>query len=131
MTLLNSTFDGKGYGGWKRSVLIALLTKNKLGFIDGTYQAPTIGSVNHKLWGRCNDMVISWLLNSLSKEIAGSVLYSNSAKELWTDLENRFGQANGAKLYHLQRELNDLVQGSPDVVGYFTKIKLLWDELDY
>ncbi|XP_019260086.1 PREDICTED: uncharacterized protein LOC109238110 [Nicotiana attenuata] len=75
-------------------------------------------------------MVLSWLLNSLSKEIADSVICSRTAKDLWTDLEDRFGQSNGANLYHLQKELNDLVQGSNDLAGYFTKVKRLWDELD-
>ncbi|KAH0683220.1 hypothetical protein KY289_020972 [Solanum tuberosum] len=83
-----------------------------------------------KLWKRYNDMVLSWLLNSLSKEIADSVSYSKIAKDLWKELEDRFGQSNGAQLYHLQKELSDLVQGSNDIVGYFTKIKSLWDELD-
>lgn len=75
-------------------------------------------------------MVISWLLNSLSKNIADSVIYSKTTKDLWEDLEDRFGQLNGAKLYHLQKELSDLVQRSSDIAGYFTKIKRLWDELD-
>ncbi|XP_059298102.1 uncharacterized protein LOC132050755 [Lycium ferocissimum] len=79
---------------------------------------------------RCNDMVTSWLLNSLSKDIADSVIYSKTAKDLYTDLEQRFGQSNGAKLFHLQKELSDIVQGNTDVAGYFTKIKRLWDELD-
>ncbi|XP_070026075.1 uncharacterized protein [Nicotiana sylvestris] len=75
-------------------------------------------------------MVTSWLLNSLSKVIADRVLYSKITKDLWTDLEHRFGQPNGAKLYHPQKELADLAQGSFDIPGYFTKIKGLWDELD-
>lgn len=130
MNLVNSTFDGKRYGGWRRSVLIALSTKNKLSFIDGSYVAPSVDAPEFKLWSRCNDMVLSWLLNSLSKEISDSVIYSKTAKDLWTDLKDKFGQSNGAKLYHLQKELSDLVQGSSDVAGYFTKIKRLSDELD-
>ncbi|XP_059295423.1 uncharacterized protein LOC132048752 [Lycium ferocissimum] len=75
-------------------------------------------------------MVTSWLLNSLSKDIADSVIYSRTAKELWIDLEQRFGQSNGAKLYHLQKEISGLAQGSTDIAGYFTRLKRLWDELD-
>ncbi|XP_055814223.1 uncharacterized protein LOC129883625 [Solanum dulcamara] len=130
MNLVNFTFDGKGYGGWRRSVLIALSAKNKIDFIDGTCKEPAIDSTNHKLWSRCNDIVLSWLLNSLSKEISDSVIYSKTTKALWTDLEERFDQSNGAKLYHLQKELSDLVQGSNDIATYFTKLKKLWDELD-
>ncbi|XP_059310549.1 uncharacterized protein LOC132061883 [Lycium ferocissimum] len=44
--------------------------------------------------------------------------------------EQRFGKSNGAKLYHLQKELSSLVQGNSDIARYFTKLKRLWDELD-
>lgn len=85
MNLVSTIFDGRSYGGWRRGVIIALSAKNKLGFIDGSLDVPT--DINfQKAWSRCNDMVLSWLLNSLSKEIAESVLYSKSAKVLWSDL---------------------------------------------
>ncbi|KAH0684608.1 hypothetical protein KY290_020928 [Solanum tuberosum] len=130
MSLINGVFDGRGYQGWRRSILIALSAKNKLGFINGGCSEPAATASDFSLWNRCNDMVTSWLLNSLSKDIAHSVIYSRTAKDLWTDLEQRFGQSNGAKLYHLQKEMTGLMQGSSDIAGYFTKLKRLWDELD-
>nr|XP_009621916.1 uncharacterized protein LOC104113454 [Nicotiana tomentosiformis] len=75
-------------------------------------------------------MVISWILNALSKDITDSVMYSKIAKELCDSLEHRFGRSNGAKLYHLQKELSGLVRGNSDIAAYFTKLKRLWDELD-
>lgn len=125
MNLINSTFDGRGFAGWRRSILIALSAKKKLGFINGVCKAP-----DYEQWSYCNDMVMSWLLNALSKDIGDSVIYSKTAKELWESLEQRFGRSNGAKLYHLQKEISSLVQGNNDVAGYFTKLKRLWDELD-
>lgn len=89
MVLVNTPFDGRGFAGQRRSILITLSAKNKLGFIDGAC---------FRLWTRCNKMVISWLLKSFSKDIADSVLYSRTTKDLWTDLEHRFGQPNGVKL---------------------------------
>ncbi|XP_059290878.1 uncharacterized protein LOC132044419 [Lycium ferocissimum] len=130
MSLVSSVFDGRGYGGWKIGVIIALLVKNKLGFTDGSIAVPTSDPILMKVWIRCNDMVLSWLLNSLSKEIAESVLYSVSAKDLWRDLEERFGQANGAKLFQIQKDLNAVTQGNTSVSTYLTKMKSLWDELD-
>lgn len=76
--------------------MIALSAKNKIGFIDGTHKERTSESPNFKLWSRCNDMVLSWLLNSLSKHIGDSVIYSKIAKDLWEELEDRFGQSNEA-----------------------------------
>lgn len=54
-------------------------------------------------------MVLTWLLNSLSKEIAESVIYSQTAAKLWDELEERYGQADGTKLFQLQRELNNMI----------------------
>lgn len=75
-------------------------------------------------------MVISWLLNTFSKEIAESVLYSKIAREIWLELEERFGQSNGPHHYHLQKEISQTSQGNLDIAGYYTKLKRLWDELD-
>lgn len=130
MTLVNSLFNGKCFTGWSRAFVIALSAKNKLGFIDGSAVESYANSQDHKGWSRCNDMVISWILNSLSKDIAKSVLYSKTAKEIWKDLATRFEQCNGAQLYQLQKELSDAKQGGSDITGYFTKVKRLWDELD-
>nr|XP_033511079.1 uncharacterized protein LOC117275862 [Nicotiana tomentosiformis] len=110
MLLVNTPFDSKGCGVWHRGILIALSAKNKVGFIDGTFLKPKISCDSIKSWTRTNDMVISWLLNTLTKEIAESVLYSKTAREIWLELEERFGQSNGPQLYHLQKEINEPVQ---------------------
>ncbi|XP_052479621.1 uncharacterized protein LOC128034818 [Gossypium raimondii] len=44
---------------------MALLSKNKLKFIDGTIQAPTATGPFFPAWERCNTMVISWLHHSI------------------------------------------------------------------
>ncbi|KAF3634331.1 hypothetical protein FXO37_26543 [Capsicum annuum] len=90
IVLVNTPFTGRGFAGWRRSILISLSAKNKLGFIDDACPAPSSTDVSFRLWNRCNDMVIFWLLNSLSKDIADSVLYSRTTKDLWIDLEHRF-----------------------------------------
>ncbi|XP_019230700.1 PREDICTED: uncharacterized protein LOC109211608 [Nicotiana attenuata] len=73
-------------------------------------------------------MVTSWILNSLAKEISDSVEYVNDSVELWRELEDRYDQTNGAKLYLIQKEINDLVQESLDITAYYTR-KKLWEEL--
>nr|XP_016508986.1 PREDICTED: uncharacterized protein LOC107826512 [Nicotiana tabacum] len=130
MTLVNTMFDGRGYSRWRRSILMSLSAKKKLGFINGACLSPDLKSPDHEQWSCVNDMVISLILNALSKDIADSVIYSKTAKELWDSLEQRFGRSNGAKLYHLQKELSGLVQGNSNIAAYFTKLKRLWDELD-
>lgn len=109
---------------------IALSTKSKLFFVDGSLTSPEHTSPNLKKWTKCNDMVMSWILNVLSKNIAYSVIYAKSARQMWLELEERFGQVNGAKLYHVKKEISNVSQGTNDIASYFTKVKSLWDELD-
>nr|XP_016444664.1 PREDICTED: uncharacterized protein LOC107769920 [Nicotiana tabacum] len=77
---------------------------------------PGMNLVNTSFGGRC---IGEWHI-----EIGESVICSKTAKDLWDDLEDRFDQSNGAKMYHLQKELSDLVQGSSDVAGCGGKIKM-------
>lgn len=108
----------------------ALSVKNKLSFINGECRKPPPNSPLCRQWERCDDMVTSWILNSLSKEIADSVEYVCDSLELWSELSDRYDQTNGAKLYQIQQEINDLSQGTLDVTGYYTKLKKLWEELN-
>jgi len=68
------------------------------------------------------------LLHSIRKYIATSVLFCSTAKQVWEELELRYGQSQGTKIFQLQREINNLSQGSSLVSEYFTKCKILWDE---
>ncbi|XP_042974886.1 uncharacterized protein LOC122306524 [Carya illinoinensis] len=76
-------------------------------------------------------MILSWILNSLSKEIAASVIYVESAKEMWSDLQERFSQGNGPQIFGLQKTISSLMQNDLSISAYFTQIKGLWDELNY
>lgn len=81
-TLSLVPFDGIGYRSWRRGVLRSLSVKNKLGFINGECKKPASNNPNFRQWKRCDDMVTSWILNFLSREIADSVEYVGDDLEL-------------------------------------------------
>ena len=74
-------------------------------------------------------MVLSWLLNSLSKEISTSVIYLETTFEVWQDLKERFSQSNGPRVYQLQKAIASLNQEQSSVSAFYTKLKGLWDKL--
>ncbi|XP_070035534.1 uncharacterized protein [Nicotiana tomentosiformis] len=88
--LASVPFSGIGYRSWRRSVMHGLSVKNKLGFISGECKSLEPQSQRFRQWERCDDMVTSWILNSLSKDIADSVEYANNVVELWIELEDRY-----------------------------------------
>lgn len=97
--------------------------------IYGSLVKPPANTPLHAFWHRCNDMVLSWLLNSISSEIRDSVVYFSSAKEIWDDLLTRFLQSNVPRIFQLKKDLTALNQGSLSITAYFTKMRNLTDEL--
>ncbi|KAK4411815.1 Retrovirus-related Pol polyprotein from transposon RE1 [Sesamum angolense] len=123
--------EDRGATKSKVSELLELQSSDHPGFITGKCVRPDENSDDFEKWMRVDCMVISWLLNSISKDIVDAFLYTAFAHDLWTELEQRFGECNGPLLYQIQREIASISQGALSVTGYFTKLKQLWDELTY
>ncbi|XP_021852608.2 uncharacterized protein [Spinacia oleracea] len=132
--LVNIEFEGEGksFSDWRRSMMIALSARNKLCFVDGSLNQLAANSTNYRMWIRCNDLVISWILASLEPSVARSVLCLKTARAIWLDLEERYYcRESGPQLFYVQQQLGELTQGDDEeVASFFTKIKLLWDQLD-
>lgn len=129
LSLVSQPLIGDNYSSCSRSMLIALTVKNKVGFIDGSIMAPDATDSLFQSWIRNNNVVISWILNSVSKEISASIMFVNSAVEISNDLRERFQQSNGPRIFQLHREIVNLNQENMSVSVHFTKLKSLWDEL--
>ncbi|XP_010556442.1 PREDICTED: uncharacterized protein LOC104825771 isoform X2 [Tarenaya hassleriana] len=130
VSLITEKLTGEpNYNVWSRSMTKALNAKNKLGFIDGSIPPPSVSDLHFGSWSRCNDLVCTWLNNSVSSDIAGLVIYFDNARDIWVNLENRFKQKNVSKIYNIQQQLDLLHQGSLDLNSYYTKLNSLWEEL--
>lgn len=55
--------------------MITLSAKNKLGFVDRSCVKPAATYTPLSAWTRCDNMVMSWLLNSMSTETRNNVVY--------------------------------------------------------
>ncbi|CAA0809796.1 Unknown protein, partial [Striga hermonthica] len=126
--LVSHQLEGNNFLSWKRSMMIALGAKTKLGFINGEIEQPNLNDERYAAWRKVDWTVLSWILNSLSKDIAESFLYAENSKELWEDICQRYGENNGPMRYKVQREISGLTQGNSSVMEYFNKLKKLWDE---
>ncbi|XP_074351589.1 uncharacterized protein LOC141690714 [Apium graveolens] len=109
---------------------LTLSAKNKLGFVNGDIVEPEKNAVEYKLWERCNDLVISWILFNLDESIAKSVLFMRTAKEIWDDIEERFGYALMTQIYSLEQQMLEISQGQDSISEFFTKMKTIWDGIN-
>lgn len=131
MNLVSQPFNGDNSIAWSHSMMIALSAKNKIGFINGSIKSPyDCDSDLLSAWIRSNSIVISWILNSVSKDISASIIFSESAADIWNDRHDRFQQSNGPRVFQLHRDLACLAQKQESVSIYFTKLKKIWEELE-
>uniref|UniRef100_A0A7C9DJJ1 Retrotransposon Copia-like N-terminal domain-containing protein n=1 Tax=Opuntia streptacantha TaxID=393608 RepID=A0A7C9DJJ1_OPUST len=128
LSLVADLFNGEDFENWRRSVTVALSAKQKLSLVDGSYKKPDASSPLLPYWQRCNDMVISWLLNSLHKNVRESVLFHNTASDIWDELNDRYGQSNKARLFQAQKAVSCMTQEDQDIANFFNKARKAWDE---
>ena len=92
MVLVTAPLTRSNYLTWSRSMKISLIAKQKLGFVNGKCVQPDMNSKEYEAWLRADSMVISWILNFISKDIVDAFLYTNLQKNcgmnLVKDLEN-------------------------------------------
>ncbi|XP_062100902.1 uncharacterized protein LOC133806830 [Humulus lupulus] len=78
-------------------------------FVDGTLPKPPTTDPNSS-WSRCHSMVMSWILNSISKEIRDSVMYLKTVPAIWQDITDRFSEENGPRIFELKQVLQFLTR---------------------
>ncbi|XP_057550589.1 uncharacterized protein LOC130828642 [Amaranthus tricolor] len=89
------------FNEWSHAIRIALCSRRKFGFLDGSIE------------------VKSMLSN-----------YDN-AKKLWDDLHERFCLVYGPRIQQIKSEINSCEQTKTmSVAVYYSKLSVLWDELD-
>nr|XP_029146270.1 uncharacterized protein LOC114924845 [Arachis hypogaea] len=128
--LILVTLNAHNYSSWSRAMLLALKSKNKLKFIDGSIIKPNENDPLFEAWERCNTYIVSWINLSLSPNIAGSVIWNNNASDLWRDLRRRYYQGDKFRVAELQEELFQLKQRDASITAYYTKLKSIWKDLD-
>ncbi|GAU44272.1 hypothetical protein TSUD_133180 [Trifolium subterraneum] len=111
-------------------MVMTLKSKNKLRFVNGTLPRPDDEDHDSLAWDMCNTMIMSWISNAFDTDISQSVLWMDTASQIWQDLKEIFYQGDVFRISDIQEEIYNLKQGDSSVSAYYTKMKKLWQELD-
>ncbi|XP_021717245.1 uncharacterized protein LOC110685089 [Chenopodium quinoa] len=118
------------YNEWSHAIFIALSSRRKFGFLDGTITSYAPPCTKDD-WITIHCMLVSWLMNTIAPEVRSMLSYYDNAKKLWDDLQERFGLVNGPRIQQLKSEISRCEQPkSMSVAVYYSKLSVLWDELD-
>ncbi|XP_042950334.1 uncharacterized protein LOC122282449 [Carya illinoinensis] len=127
--IITPSLTGSNHLTWHRSFTLAISIKNRMGFLDGSILTPNLAYSLYVPWLHCNNLILSWILNSISKEIASNVFYISFANEVWEKLKTHFAQPDNVRIFQLQQQLSTIVQGTQMVSEYFTQLNGVWEEL--
>ncbi|XP_019457556.1 PREDICTED: uncharacterized protein LOC109357954 [Lupinus angustifolius] len=89
INLVKEYLTRANYHSWFRDILMALKTKNKLQFIDGSLPKSNLEDPNFGVWDRCNTIVMSSIKHSLDRSICQSVHWLKTTYDIWKDLKER------------------------------------------
>jgi len=68
------------------------------------------------------------LINAVVKDIGRIILFSTTARDVWLQFEQRFGEADGTRIFRVLRDLYVVSQNNLSIADYFTQIKNMWDD---
>jgi len=63
-------------------MLTTLSAKNKSQFVNGSAKKPEKENSLFNAWQRCNDMVVSWIVHSVSSNIRQSILWMENVEDI-------------------------------------------------
>lgn len=110
-----------------------MILKNKFHFVDGTIGILSPDDLNYDAWERCNNLIRSLLVSSISPPIAQTVVFLDRAVDVWNELRERFPKADRIRIADLQNNIFTLRQGTSSVIEYYTALKSFgrnWNIID-
>ncbi|KAJ0836374.1 putative transcription factor interactor and regulator CCHC(Zn) family [Helianthus annuus] len=118
------------YAIWSNAMTLALQIKNKVGFIDGKCVRPTNNDALANQWDRCNSIVLSWILNSISEELYQGQFFSKSPVDVWGELKETYSKIDGSVIFNLHHKINSVSQNGLSVSKYYHKLNSMWRQFD-
>jgi gag-polypeptide of LTR copia-type len=124
----------ENYLSWKYLVLPHIRGHDLFDFLDGSHPAPPetiITGFNqaYKIWSRQDQLLLAWLLGSISESIVSQVVHCTTSTSLWTKLHHRFSSQSQASIMDLKMQLYSLQKGHLSMQNYLDKKRSLADRL--
>jgi hypothetical protein len=131
LTIVSIKLKGTdNYNVWANAMELALRVKNKFGFVDNTCVKSETDNVLSGQWDRCNSVVLSWILNSISDELFVGQIFSKLASDVWKELKETYSKVDGSVIFKLHQHICLLKQNGSSISDYYHKLSSMWRQLD-
>lgn len=133
---------------WRSQFMPLLKGHNLMGFIDGTNPCPPIfvsaakddGSKSKEddspslnpdyvSWSRQDQLLLSWILSSLTEGVHAQVVGLSTSYEVWHHLATTYASTSKARIMQLRLQLHQLKKGADTMSEFLLKAKSIADQL--
>ena len=132
--------DRSNYLLWKAQILPPLRIANVTGYVDGTCPTPARllppddkgeRAVNpeYATWYRQDQIVLSYLLASLSDEVLQQVHQLDTSRAIWSHVEEMYTAHCRASIVQIKLDMAVFRKGTLSMADYFAKIRANADPL--
>lgn len=90
--------NGLNYDEWALNFRMALSSRKKFGFLDGSIPKPVAGSPELEDWIANNHLFVGWIKQTIEPKIHTTISTREVAKDLWDIIKKRFSVKSGARL---------------------------------
>ena len=123
--------NGQNYLQWSQSVMMFICRKGRDDYLTGVAVPPSKEDPKYRTWKLENNMVMSWLINSMTNEIGENFLLYLTAKDIWDAAKETYSSFdNSSELFAVESILHDLRQGDLTITQYFNTLTRNWQQLD-
>uniref|UniRef100_A0A803Q9W1 Integrase catalytic domain-containing protein n=1 Tax=Cannabis sativa TaxID=3483 RepID=A0A803Q9W1_CANSA len=123
---------------WKQQVLAAIKGNRLLKFIKETPPAEFLTAEDRAMnrvnqafvdWEVQDQLLVSWLLSSMTESLLTRMVGCNSAQQIWSTLEKHFTLQVSSKILEFRTKLQNLRKGTLSLNDYLLKVKQTVDLL--
>ncbi|CAL8161639.1 unnamed protein product [Prunus armeniaca] len=121
--------DRTNYSLWLAQSLPIFRSRDLMGFVDGYHECPpkhlsgsTTVNPAYTTWIQQNQLILSWINNSLSQSVLSTVSRNQTSRSTWLALERRYASTSQNRILHLRNELIRTMKGDLSVSDYLDKI---------
>ncbi|KAA8546839.1 hypothetical protein F0562_003237 [Nyssa sinensis] len=133
--------DRTNYPLWLAQIVPILKSKNLMGFVTGTTSCPVEFKCNsdgtfttevdprYVSWHQQDQMILSWVNNSLSPSVMSIVARFTSSHATWSSLEKRYASQSKNRILQLRHDLLTVKGEGLSISDFVDKINQIADNL--
>ncbi|GAV73897.1 UBN2_3 domain-containing protein [Cephalotus follicularis] len=125
---LSIKLNASNYLIWRSQFLALLRGYDLLSYVDGTLDdgSPKPAYI---LWHKQDQLLLSWLLSSLTESVHAQVVGLESSHAVWQYLSSAFSSQSQTRIMQLRLSLHSLKKGADSMSSYLLKARSISDEL--